>query len=357
MQGFRLQDYLRKDSVRKLGEILCSLLIAFIVGAVVLLAIQANPITVYQAIFSKALLSFDTVLRRATVLMLAGLAVAVPLKSGMFNMGGEGQIIAGALTAAVIGSTDLGIPGALQCILAIAGALLVGAVLSALPAVLKTKRGASEVVTTLMLNTIIANIVTYLVMNPFRGAEYSPQTATVLEGARIPRFFGMSFSWGLFLAVALCILANYLMQRTSFGLELRSAGLNPVMAGYQGVNIRTMGIIGMVIGGALAAGGGALEVLGGQYIYQNDYFANYGFDGIAIAYMANNNPLAIILTSIIISMIRTGALTVSRQTGMSVYFVTLLQGLIILLLVVPGFSKTLANGWNALFHRRKGAIE
>ena len=252
---------------------------------------------------------------------------------------------------------DLGLPGPLQAVLAIAGAAVIGALLAVVPALLKVKRGASEVVTTLMLNTIVANTATWLVMNPFRGSEYSPQTAAVQSAARIPRFFGQGFSWGLFISLAICICAYFVINRTAFGLEYRSAGLNPTMANYQGISIRTMGVIGMILGGALAAGGGALEVLGGQYIYQNDYFTNYGFDGIAIAYMANNNPLAIIVTAIVISMIRTGALTVSRQTGVSVYFVTMLQGLIILLLVVPKFSSQLVALLRKVFHMRKEAAE
>lgn len=330
-----------------------ALVIAFIIGALFLLATGSNPLSIYGAIFSKAFGSFDTTLRRATPLMLSGLAVAIPMKTGMFNMGGEGQIIAGALTAAVVGSFDLGLPTGVHTVLAIAASLLVGAVLSGLPGLLKITRGANEVVTTLMLNSIIAHIVTWLVLNPFKGADYSPQSKRILETAEITPLGTSDASWGLFIALALCVLSWLLLYRTRLGLEMRVTGTSVLAARYQGVKTRIVGLLGMILGGALASMGGALEVLGGQHVYFDEFFTNYGFDGIAIAYMAGGNPLGIILTSLVIAMIRVGALTVSRRTGMSPYFVTVLQGVIIILLVVPQLLDTLRGEFKKLTDRKK----
>lgn len=349
------QKQLKSEWLHGLCNPLFALLVAFIVGALFLLATGSNPLSIYGAIFSKAFGSFDTTLRRATPLMLSGLAVAIPMKTGMFNMGGEGQIIAGALTAAVVGSLDLGLPTGVHTVVAIAASLLVGAVLSGLPGLLKITRGANEVVTTLMLNSVVVHIVTWLVLNPFKGADYSPQSKRILETAEIASLGNSDASWGLFIALALCVLSWLLLYRTRLGLEMRVTGMSALTARYQGIQTRVVGLLGMIIGGALASMGGALEVLGGQHVYFDEFFTNYGFDGIAIAYMAGGNPLGIILTSLVIAMIRVGALTVSRRTGVSSYFVTVLQGVIIILLVVPQLFNVFRSGVKTLTSRKKTA--
>ena len=335
-----------------------AIVFALVVGGIFLRCIGTSPVYVYGVMVQKALSSFDSVLRRAMVLMLTGLAVAIPLHSGMFNMGGEGQVAAGALAAAVVGSMNLGLPRGVHLLAALLAAVLVGMVLAGLPALLSIRFGASEVVVTLMLNNILSYIITWLVMNPFRGSEFSPQTADVLETARIPSFGkGIDFSWGLVIAVLLCVLTAFFLQRTTGGLKLKAAGLNALVARYQGVQVAAYGLLGMVLGGAAAAAGGALEVLGGCYAYKDEYFLQYGFDGIAIAYMVRNNPVGIIFSAIFISVIRTGALVVSRKAGISTYFVSVLQGLMIIFLVTPAFSEDLIRGVKKLLRRCGGKKE
>lgn len=347
------KSFISSGALKSLGQIAFAMLFAFGVGALFLLAIGADPLTIYGAIFAKAFGSFDTTLRRATPLMLSGLAIAIPLQTGMFNMGGEGQIIAGALTAAVVGSADLGLPVGLHALVAILASMIVGGILSGLPGLLKITRGANEVVTTLMLNSIVAFLVTWLVLNPFKGTDYSPQSKRILPTAEIPRFGNMDFSWGLLISVALCVLVWLFFKHTRRGLEMRAAGASPLTARYLGINNKAVCLLAMSLGGAVAGMGGALEVLGGQHVYFDEFFSNYGFDGIAISYMAGNHPLGIIVTALIISMIRVGALAISRTTGMSPYFVTTLQGLIIILLVTPRFTETIFTQVKHLFHRKK----
>lgn len=326
---------IRKNSLKELARILFSILLALVLSSIFLIFLKASPFEVYSVMAQKAIKSFDLVLRRSMILMLSGLAVAIPLKSGMFNMGGEGQIVAGGLVAAVVGGMDLGLPKGIHMVLAIAAALICGMMLSGFSAFLSFKRNVNEVISTIMMNSIVGYIATWLVMNPFRGSEFSPSTTQVLDSARIPGFKGLEFSWGLFVALGICILTWFFLERTPKGLELKAAGLNPVTARYQGVNITTMGMLGMVLGGAAAGLGGALEVLGGSFVYTDEMFLQYGYDGIAIAFMAGNNPLGIIISSVFMSMVRIGSLVVSRKTGVSTYYVSIFQGLIIALLVVP----------------------
>ncbi len=348
-----LSSILRKDRMITFSKTVFSVFLALLFGSLFLIFLEASPLEVYGVMFERAATSFDLVLRRAMVLMMSGLAVAIPMKAGMFNMGGEGQIVAGALTAAVVGGLDLPIPAGFHTVFALASAAIIGMLLSGFSGVLSIKRNVNEVISTIMMNSIIAYIATYLVMNPFRGSEFSPQTAKIKDGASIPSFFGLDFSWALVFAIFLCISTYVFLERTPKGLELKAAGLNPVFSRYQGIKVGSMGLLGMLLGGAAAALGGAFEVLGGSHSYTDEYFLQYGFDGIAIAFMAGNNPLGIIVSSIFMAAVRVGSLAVSRRTGVSTYFVSILQGLIIVLLVVPYFSDSILAVIKKIFCRKK----
>ena len=333
--------------------IFISIALALIVGGIFLAILGTDPFDAYWIIFSKAFSSFGQVLRRSTVYILTGLAVAIPVKTGAFNMGGEGQVAAGALAAAVIGSA-IALPMGIHPLVCMLGALIVGAALAFVPAFFKVKFGSSEVVTGIMVNYIVMYVIQYLSMYTFRGSANSAQTAVVLDTAKIPRAFeGAQWSYGLFISIGLCILFAFVMNRTRFGLEMKSAGLNPLAARYQGVSTKTMSLLSMLIGGALAGLGGSLEVLGGRYLYLDTYFTSYGYDGIAVAYMASNNPIGVIITAFIISVLKVGAVALDRQTNVSIYYITALQGLIITLLVSPYLVRSIVER----LKRRKSEAE
>lgn len=322
--------------------VLLSIVIALIVGGIFLLVTGNNPFQAYIIMFSKAFDSFGQVLRRATVYILTGLAVALPIRSGIINMGGEGQVAAGALAAAVLGSAVM-LPFGVHPIICMIGAMITGAVLAFIPAVIKTKFGSSDVVAGIMLNYIIQYLLQYLSMYTFRGSPNSAQTAEVFDSARIARITGEQWGYGLFIAIGMCVLLHFIMNRTRAGLEMQSAGLNRLAACYQGVNVNRMAVLAMILGGAMAGLGGSLEVLGGRYLYLDTYFANYGYDGIAVSYMARNNPILIIITAIFISMLKVGALALDRQTNVSIHFSTALQGIFIVLLVSPYIVEAIVN--------------
>jgi simple sugar transport system permease protein len=318
-----------------LSYVLISILLAFIVGGIFLVILGCNPIEAYGIILKKPFTSFDTVLRRATIYILSGLAVAIPVKTGVFNMGGEGQVAAGALAAAVIGSA-FALPMGIHPIVCLLGAAVIGASLSSISAFMKLKFGASEVVTGIMINYVVMYLLSYLSMYTFRGSANSAQTAEIFETAKLARGGeGVQWSYGLFIAIGMCILFAFIMNRTRFGLELKSAGFSPLASKYQGVNVKAMAFLSMAIGGAMAGLGGGVEVLGGRYLYLDTYFANYGYDGIAVAYMARNNPIAIVITALLVSALKVGAVALDRQAGVSIYFAIALQGMIITLLVSP----------------------
>lgn len=336
-----------------LSYIIMSALGALIFGGLFILLLGSNPFEAYGIMFAKAFSSFGQVLRRSTVYIMTGLAVAIPAKTGTFNMGGEGQVAAGALAAAIVGSS-LTLPSTIHPIICILVACSVGALLASIPALMKLKFGSSEVVSSVMLNYITLYLLQYLTMYTFRGSDQTPQTAAVFDSARIPRAFGNAqWSYGLFIAIAMCVLFYYIFKKTKIGLEMKSAGLNPLASKYQGVNVGLHAVLAMVLGGVMAGMGGALEVLGGRYLYLDSYFTNYGYDGIAVAYMARNNPFAILFSSFLISTLKVGAIAMDRQTNVSNHFATVLQGMIIVLLVTPYLMKWGVAKIKALRHLRK----
>ena len=350
------KEQVRAGVLRQLansGKMLFALVCALLLGSLLLVALGYSPVEVYLVMLEKAFGSFDSVLRRATILMLSGLAVAIPMKSGMLNMGGEGQVLFGALISAIVGSAELGLPAGVHMLVAIVAAAATGVFLAAIPAALSIYRGASEVVVCIMMNSILTLVGTWLIMNPFKGSLYEPKTPDVLPSARIPGFgVGVDASFGIFASLLLCVLAWVFLERSPRGLALKSSGLNATTARYQGINTKTMGMLGMLLGGAMAATGGAFEVLGGRLHVMDGYFLNFGYDGVAIAIMARNNPLGIIFSSIFVSMIRIGSLVISRKTGLSTYYVTVLQGFIIALLVVPYLAEMVFGGVGKLLRRR-----
>lgn len=354
-----MRDFWRNNMAPKLlyfSKLIFAIVLALVAGSILLLCLGYSPIEVYGVMINKAITSFDVVLRRATILTLAGLAVAIPNKAGVLNMGGEGQIIMGALVAAIVGGMDLGLPAGVHAAVAVLSAALVGVVLAFLPASLSLYRGASESVVGIMMNRIIALCATWLVTNPFKGSIYSPKTVDVLETAQIADVGSFAFSWAYFITIAFCILGWFLLERTNKGLSMKAAGLNSTAASFQGINVKTMGIIGMLIGGAMAGVGGSFEILGGVNYYMDNYFTGFGYDGVAIAIMAGNNPIGVIFSGLFMAVIRIGSLGLSRKVGLTTYYINVLQGFLIAFLVVPYLADMTFGGMGNAWKWLKGKL-
>lgn len=356
-----MNTYKIKESIKQLIRISIACGIALLLGSLFLLSQGASPIESYGVIFSKAFSSFDTVLRRATPLILTALAVAVPQKAGMLNLGGEGQIIIGALVSSLVGAY-IALPYGLHPIICILAGAAAGVAVALISAILRTRFNATEAVTTIMINSVIMYLVAYLTMYPLRASDTLPQTEKILPTAEIPKLIdGQDWSLGLLIAIGIAILIKFIMDNTAFGLELKSAGLSPLTAQFQGVNIKRLAILSMVIGGALAGTGGSLEILGGKHAFLNDYFLNYGWDGVAVSYMSGGNPVGIIFASIIMAVIRVGAAALDRKTGISIYFTVALQGIIIVLMVCPYLiqliQEKIKHWFGGRANGRKGAAQ
>ena len=275
-------------------------------------------------------MSLSDVLARSTPLLLTGLAVAVPLRAGLFNVGAEGQLLLGALLAAVVGMLP-GIPAWLHIPLTLGLGSLAGALFGMVPAYLKARFRAHEVITTIMLNYIVTLLTGYLVNYPLHPPdEMLPATEIIAASAQLPRLVrGSQLTIGLFVAIACAFVLHLLLQRSVMGYEIRAVGLNAEAAEAKGIRRTRVWLLAMAIGGAMSGLAGATEVSGVQLRFLEGFSPGYGFAGIAVALMGYANPLGVILAAHVLGAIRTGALTMDRTTSIPADFVTVIQGLIL----------------------------
>ncbi len=272
---------------------------------------------------------------KAGLLILTGLSVAVAFKAGLFNIGAQGQMVVGSLAAAVVGA-QLSAPGALHIPLALLAAAAAGAAWALIAAALKLYRGVHEVISTIMLNWVAVSLVdNWLVVGPLRGVSASGQsvsgTAEILSSARLPRLLGDSsrLHLGFFVALGVALLVWAWLTRTRRGFETRASGLGPDAARAAGIPVRRRAAEAMAMAGALAGMAGAVLVLGTEYRYPGVLGAPYGFDGIAIALIGNNNPLGVTVTALFFGALRAGG-TRMQLLGVHKSFPELIQGLALL---------------------------
>ncbi len=235
------------------------------------------------------------VLARMTPLIFVGLAVALPYRAGLFNVGGEGQLIVGALAASVLGQIN-GLATLIHIPFVIACAALAGAICGWVPAALKHWFGAHEVITTLMLNSLIALAASYLVNYPLHpDDEISPATAPVASSATLARLVtGSQLSLGIVLAVACAVLFHIILFHTASGYEIRAIGLSPNAAMAGGIRQGRVWMTAMTMGGAAAGVGGAIEVLAVHRRFVDGFSEGYGYSGIAVALIAFGAPLGVL---------------------------------------------------------------
>lgn len=265
----------------------------------------------------------------ATPLFFTGLAHSIAFKTGLFNIGVEGQFIIGMLMAALVGIIP-GIPPLLHVILVLLASGIGGALWAAIPGYLKAKTGSNEVVNTIMMNFIAMYLSNYIVGRiKASGTEATP---LIENSARLWRFLGPGYrlSIGIFLALALVIGVYFILWKTTIGYELRAVGFNIFASEYAGISIKKNIILAMAISGFIAGIGGGVHVAGVQHqVYSLFAFPGFGNDGIAVALVAKSNPFGVIFSAILF-----GALNLSSGTlmlyGISKSVSYLIQGTVIL---------------------------
>ena len=313
-----------------------AILLSFAIGAVIMLVTGHNPLTAYLALIEGAFGTaegFGRTLLYTTPLIFTGLAVAVAFRAGLFNIGGEGQLYIGAITAAWLG-VSLGGLGLLAIPLALAGCLITGFMWGSIPGFLKAYFGAHEVITTIMLNFIGINLAYYLAQHPLRQNGPIPGTESIPYDARIP-LIGLGLgraNFGILIALLAALVVYLLLWRTGLGFRIRAVGLSPGAAEYAGMGIGTNTVLALAIGGSFAALGGGVEIMG---VYGNmdvPFVANLGFNGIGVALLGRNHPAGVVLGALLFGVLTSGAQEMQFATDVPLQLASVL-GAVILLLV------------------------
>jgi len=357
---------------------LLTTIFAFLIGGlVVLVTTGKNPLRTYQAIFEGSGLnwflqvgsyevtvpftdstkmwfpwdtSFDSVaaanLQQTLIawvpLVLAGLAVAFAFRCGMFNIGGQGQYLLGAITAVWIGSEFPGMPGGLHILFAMLAGVAMGALWAGIAGVLKATVGAHEVISTIMLNWIAIWMGAFLfglggpLQNDQPGGESVPVSNDIVEGAKLKVFWGEALLQGLhvgfFIAAAMLVVYWITLNRTTLGYEVRAVGFSPEAARYGGISVKRNYFLAMAISGAFAGLGGALDILGWQHrINTNDVLisSQVAFVGIAVALLGRNTAVGVGLAGLLFAGLTTG--TSTRNLDPEIFRPELAQNLTLLI--------------------------
>ncbi len=281
----------------------------------------------------------------ATPLIAAGLAVAIAFRAGLFNIGAQGQAMVAALAAAYAGFAIKGLPIFVHLPLVILVGLIVGAIWGGIVGVLKARTGAHEVILTIMLNYIAANLLAYLMLQKaFQAPGRNDPISPVLEWtATMPRLAGTRLHLGFFIALLAAFIVWWLLERTKFGVQLKAVGLNPNAAAVSGASVQGVTIITMLLAGALAGLGGVMMVTAPQLLtgtptqMTGTIIGTLGFDAITVALLGRSRPLGVVLAGLLFGALKASRRTMITMAGTPDKLTDLIQALIVLFVAAPAF--------------------
>ena len=295
-------------------------------------------------------------------LILCGLSVALAFKSGLFNIGAQGQFIFGAIGASYIGF-KFEMPVAMHILIATLAGVILAALWGGIVGLLKAKTGAHEVIVTIMLNYIAAKFLLFLLSTKYflRPGRLDPIAPPVRESAKLPQLFGVDYrvNIGIFIALAAAVFIWWLLNRSIIGFRFRAVGANSNAARTAGISVSAAMIATMAISGALAGMGGAIHTLGNQYELTDTVAASFGFDAITVALLGRGTPLGVVLASFLFAGLRVGGQTMQANVGVPVEIVLVIQALVVLFIAAPDLVKRIfkvrnlqeasamaSKGWN-----------
>ena len=334
-----------------------ALLLAFLIGAVLMLLTGDPPLQAYAGLIEGAFGSargWATTLRKTTPLILTGLSVAIAFKAGLFNIGASGQFIMGTVFSVAVGINFEGLPAWIHLPLALLAGAVGGMLWGAIPGILKVTTGAHEVIVTIMLNYIASLFAGWTVyaggsQGQTPGPLWDPtagpisETADVLASARIPLLFdpALRVHWGIAIAILMAIFMWWLIFKTTVGFEIRTVGLNIKASKYAGIRTGRVIVLAMMLAGAMAGLAGAIETLGVNYKFAPEFSGAVGFDGITIALLGQANPLGVIPAAFLLGALQSGAAKMQFQSGVPVDIIAIIQGLVLLFVAAPEIIRTL----------------
>jgi len=314
---------------------LLSVFTALVFGGVLIWISGADVWEAYSGLFTGMLGSkraFSETCVASAPYVLTGLSVALGFQCGLFNIGAEGQFYMGALFSVIAGFALKGLPMVIHLPLALSAGALGGGLWGAVPGYLKARLGGHEVINTIMMNYIGINLVDYMVKkmirDPFATVDRTP---FVLETARLPKLFGPDYRIhaGVILALMAVFFIYWLLYKTTIGFEIRTTGANPKAAKYAGMRVGWNTVFTMAMAGGLAGLAGAGEVLGLKHNLPAAFSSGYGFDAIAVAFLAKSSPLGVLPAAFLWGGLRNGAGLMQLRAGISIDLINVIQALVI----------------------------
>ena len=322
-----------------------------VLSAAIALALAAIPLAfagaaigpayfeMFRGVFG-SMFAFSEMLTRATPLIFTGLAAALAFRAKLWNIGAEGQLYLGAMAAVAIGTGALDIPGLFLVPIIIVFGAAAGAAGMAVPALLKTRFGADEVVTTLLLNFVILIFLQMMLEGPLKdpmGLGW-PQSSPILEQGMLPTLIDrMRLHSGLIIALIAAVVAQFMLARSVWGFRLRAVGENASAARHAGIRVKRTLLSVAIVSGALAGMAGVGEVAGLKGYLTADLSPGFGYTGIVVAMLAGLSPVGVVISAIFIASVFVGADSMSRAMGVSSYLADLVVAMSLLCVLVGGF--------------------
>jgi simple sugar transport system permease protein len=322
-------------------------LAALAVGAVMLLVLGANPVEAYGALIEGAFGSGNALAEtavKAVPLLLVGLGICISFRANVINIGGEGQMVIGAILGTLVGLSLEGGPGWLVIPLALLAGFAGGALWGAIPGGLKAYFGVNEILSTVMMNAIAVQIMNYLLRGPMIDpaqaelASKIPQTAPLDTAFRLPRLVPTRLHLGALIAIVLAILVYILLWRTTLGYRIRAVGHNPDASRYGGIRVRRHVVVALLLSGAFAGLAGVIQVYGLNYRMITDgsatgFTGSAGFNGIVAALFGQLHPIGTIPASFFFGALLVGANKLQRVMQVPSAFIIGLNGLVVVFVV------------------------
>jgi simple sugar transport system permease protein len=314
-------------------------LLGLVLGGILIAIGGDNPFVAYSAMAEGALSDLDKfgrTLEKATPLVFGGLAVAFAFKAGLFNIGGQGQLLVGAAFGAWVGF-QFSLPAPVHILAALLIGGLAASVLGAIAGALKATRGTHEVITTIMLNFVAANLTDWLVSR--RGPWNDPdggalaRTPLIQDSAALPRVAGLPT--GFLVAVLAAVAVWWIVSRTTLGFEIQTVGSNAKAATYAGINVTRITIVAMAASAFLAGLGGVVQTLGVNDRFEPGFNTGLGFDGITIALLARTNALAVVPAALLIGAMDAGSSLMQARTDVAPEIISVIQAFILFFVAAP----------------------
>ena len=331
------KSFLSKIDWMKVSMPIVGILVGAVVGSIIIAAQGVNPVEAYYYLIQGAMGSVDNLIGsivKTIPLAITGLAVVFSYKANIFNVGAEGQLYLGAVAATLVGTSFIGLSSPIHIFLCLALAAIFGGAFAFIPGYLKAYKGFNEIVVTMLLNYIAVLFISLLVHGPMKekGAFY-PRSAMLEQTAQLPKIAGTQLHSGIFVMIAITLIVYFIFKKTTLGYQIKAIGASPRAATYAGMNTKKLLVIVMVISGAIAGIAGAVEIMGVHLRVIENFSVGLGYDAIAVALLANLNPLGAILSAFFFGALRNGANSMQISTGVPTSIIGIIQALTVLFVV------------------------